>query len=223
MNTHALPELVSVISAGPFGTAIAHHLRNLREDVSETPLIEEQAIQPAMARVTIIAAWRPLSLLCERLDELSFQWQRPFVPVVAESVVLRIGPVVIPGRGPCWHCWAQRLQQHSKWPAAEQDLRQHYAANPKTGPQGYLEPFAMMAAARAAQIIEQLDSSQAVPGYIWQIDVMTREITTSVVTGVHDCPRCGLHRSLPELGYDKMKRELAYLWESGMPPGREER
>jgi bacteriocin biosynthesis cyclodehydratase domain-containing protein len=219
MSTQPSPELVSLISAGPFGAAVAHHLSNLRKDVSETPWAEGP-IQPAMARVTILAAWRPLPLLCEQLDELSFQWQRPFVPVMTESAVLRIGPVVVPGRGPCWHCWEQRSRQHSKWPAAEQDLREYYAANPQAGPRGYLEPFAVIAAARAAQIIEELDSSQEVPGYIWQIDMMTREIITSVVAGVHDCPRCGLHRSLPELGYEKMERELAYLWESGMRAGR---
>ncbi|MGH9898091.1 MAG: TOMM precursor leader peptide-binding protein [Pyrinomonadaceae bacterium] len=211
-------EPVHLLSVGTFGRVVADYLRMFREDISETAaedyklLLSETRKTWPIARITVIAAWRPVLELCELLDDFSHEWQRPFVPLVLDAKALRLGPVVIPGRGSCWHCWSRRLNQHSAWTNAEAALLQHYKSNPDSGPRGYLEPFAMMAATRIAHIIDALDSSQAMPGHIWQIDMMTREITTSTVVGIHDCPRCGLHRPAPTRSFAEMQSELAYLW-----------
>lgn len=206
------PEGVHLLSVGAFGIAVARYLKAFRRDLWETVVTDESTVQPKIAHVTVVAAWRPVPKLCELVDELSFEWQRPFIPVMVESAALRLGPVVIPGRGACWHCWTARSRQHSELAPAQLALLQHYTSNPEAGPQGYLEPFAMMAAARIAQIIEELDSSAAIPGYVWQIDMMTRAINTSMVVGVHGCPRCGIDRLARELGFAEMQRELSYLW-----------
>lgn len=203
---------VHLLSVGPFGNAVAEYLRRFRNDVTETTVTDESSVRLEIARITAVAAWRPVPKLCERLNELSFQWQRPFVPLIVESAALRLGPLVIPGRGACWRCWEQRSKQHSEWLLAQSALSQHYSANPDVGPQGYLAPFAMMAATRIAEAIEDLDSSSAVAGYVWQIDMISRAITTGVVVGVHDCPRCGLHRRTSELSFAEMERDLGYLW-----------
>src|SRR6267154_3990380 len=136
MTTQPSPEIVSLLHAGPFGCATARHLKTFRTDVYETPVTEELAVQPTISRVTVVAAWQPVVQLCERLDELSFRWRRPFITVTMESAMLRVGPTVIPGLGPCWHCWMQRSRQHSDWTAAQSALQQHYASNPHSGPQG---------------------------------------------------------------------------------------
>lgn len=206
------PESVHLLSVGPFAKAVAGWLKTFRHDVIETALTDEHAVQPGIARITVVAAWRPVSGLCELLDTLSFEWQRPFVPLIVESSILRMGPVVMPGRGACWQCWQQRARQHSEWALAQSALLQHYASAPQAGPQGFLEPFAVMAATRIAQVIEDLDSQSAMPGFIWQIDMLSRAITTAVAIGIHDCPRCGLHQPLAELSFAAMQRDLAHLW-----------
>jgi bacteriocin biosynthesis cyclodehydratase domain-containing protein len=208
----AFPESVHLLSVGPFASAVAGWLKIFRNDVIETSVTDEQGVQPEIARITVVAAWRPVSRLCELLDTLSFEWPRPFVPLIVESSILRLGPIVMPGRGACWHCWQQRARQHSEWAFAQSALLQHYASSPQAGPQGFLEPFAMMAAARIAQVIEDLDSQSAVPGFIWQVDMLSRVIKTAVTVGIHDCPRCGLHRPMAELSFAAMQRDLAYLW-----------
>jgi bacteriocin biosynthesis cyclodehydratase domain-containing protein len=215
---------VHLLSVGTFGQAATTYLRGLRADIVETVVSNDVVPLPELwpsARAMFIVAWRPVPHLCELLDDLSYTWQRPFVPVILDSTILRLGPVVIPGRGSCWGCWAQRFKQHAERPAEQAALWLYYASHVDSGPRGYLEPFALMAASRMAQVIDAIDSSTAPAGSTWEIDMMTRVITTGTVVGVHDCPRCGLHRTPSTRSFAVMREELAYLWNdlgSDAPP-----
>lgn len=208
---------VHLLSVGAFGSAVAEHLRTFHSEVSETPVVSGKAAQPESwpdARMHVIAAWRPVVDLCGLLDDICHERKKPFVPVILDSTALRVGPVVVPGHGSCWGCWIRRYRQHAVSPQEESALWQHYATNPDIGPHGYLEPFATMAAARTAQIIWQLNSSAAIGGSVWQIDMLTREITTSTVVGVHGCPRCGLNRPEQTRSFAELHRTVSYLWEN---------
>jgi bacteriocin biosynthesis cyclodehydratase domain-containing protein len=211
-----------VLSAGSFGRAVAQYLRAFRTDLVETVLAGDASALPAVSPksgAVIIASWRPVPRFCELLDEFSFTRECPFVPVVLDSTILRIGPVVIPGRGSCWGCWARRYTQHDAWREERRVLLDHYASQPAAGPQGYLEPFAMIAASRLASVLGKLTDSNPPAGNIWQIDVITREISIGTVVGVHDCARCGLHRTAAERNFSSMKSDLEYLW--SQPSGSE--
>jgi bacteriocin biosynthesis cyclodehydratase domain-containing protein len=204
-----------VLSVGSFGRAVARYLRAFRTDLVETVVTGDTITLPPVSHqscAVIIASWRPVPHFCELLDDLSFTCRRPFVPVILDSTIVRIGPVVIPGRGSCWSCWARRYTQHDTWREERHVLLDHYASQPTAGPQGYLEPFAMIGASRLASLLNKLTDSNSPAGDIWQIDVITREIATGTVVGVHDCPRCGLHRSAAKRGSTSMRRDLAYLW-----------
>lgn len=203
------------LSIGYFGRAVTQYLRVFRTDIAETVVTDDTIALPAVSPkswAVILASWRPAPRFCELLDEFSFTWERPFVPVILDSTILRIGPVVIPGRGSCWGCWARRYTQHDSWQEERRVLLEHYASHPAAGPQGYLEPFAMIGASRLASILSSLAGSSAPAGHVWQIDVITREITEGIVVGVHDCSKCGLHRPAPERSFSSMRRDLAYLW-----------
>ena len=206
---------VHILSVGDFGQAVATHLKALQPDVVETVVKNDTVPMPEMwpaSRVTVIAGWRPAPNLCELLEELSYRWQRPFIPLFQVSSVLRLGPVVVPGEGPCWSCWIQRFRQHAEWPEAEAALLEHYARHAEAGPRGFLEPFAVMAAARLSQTLQQLSAKDPIAGQIWQIHMLTREITTGQMVGVHGCPRCGLHREPSVRAFATMREDLAYLW-----------
>ena len=185
---------------------------NTREVKRQTPEVKRQTTAGwPIARVMVIAAWRPVPNLCEWLDEFSYERQRPWLPLMLEFNVLRLGPIVVPGAS-CWGCWVKRYRQHVAWPNEISAVLQHYCSHADEGPRGYLEPFAMMGATQIHRVIDELDRASATPGYIWQIDMMTRKITTSRVIGVHDCPRCGLHRSPATRSYLEMQMELTHLW-----------
>jgi bacteriocin biosynthesis cyclodehydratase domain-containing protein len=208
----AAAEFVHVFSAGPFGRAVARYLAEFRADVFETNLDGAAPELKPDASVNVVAAWRPVPAFCEVLDQASHECQRPFISLIADSTVLRLGPVVVPGQGSCWGCWVRRFRQHDPWPAERAEVLRRYTADASAGPKGYLEPFAMMGAARIAGALEALRSSAGIAGYVWEIDMLTRETKVSTVVGVHDCPRCGLHRPVQTRGFAEMRQELAYLW-----------
>ncbi len=204
-----------VLSIGAFGRAVAQYLRVFRADLVETIVTDDTIALPSVwpkSCAVIVASWRPVPHFCELLNDLSFTWGRPFIPLILDSTILRIGPVVMPNRGSCWVCWARRYSQHDAWRQERRVLLEHYASDPTAGPRGYLEPFAMIGASRLASILGALEDPNAPAGLLWQIDVITREITAGTVVGVHDCPKCGLHRPIAERSFSAMRRDLAYLW-----------
>lgn len=204
-----------VLSIGSFGRAVAGYLRALRPDLVETSVFDDTIALPAVwphSCAIIVVSWRPVPHFCELMDELSFAWGRPFIPVILDSTMLRIGPVVIPRRGSCWGCWARRYTQHDSWREERRALLEYYASHPDAGPRGYLEPFAMIGASRLAMILAALDGSPTPAGQIWQVDMITRETAQGTVVGIHDCPKCGLHRPAAERGVSLLRSDLAYLW-----------
>jgi bacteriocin biosynthesis cyclodehydratase domain-containing protein len=213
--TEASLPSVHLLSCGPFGEAVGRYLKTIREDMAYTHVIDDMLPLPSTwpeARINVLAAWRPVPDLCELLNQLSHERRRPFLPVIQDLTALRFGPLVIPGRGACWNCWVTRWRQHSGWTKERESLLRYYATHPCDGPAGYLEPFALMAAARISQTMSAVDSCIAIPGCVWQIDVLTRQVDTSTVVGVHDCSWCGLGRPKATRTFADMRKELTYLW-----------
>lgn len=191
------------------------HVRSLRRDVLEicvssstTPQFE----RCADARAIVVAAWRPVPTLCELADRVSHKQKRPFIPLVLESQVLRLGPIVLPGKSACWGCWNQRCRQAAGWSKEQDAIFHYYSSSAESGPKGYLEPFAVLGAARLSDSIDALMTSDSLASSVWQIDLITREIVTSVVVGVHGCPCCGLGRCESKRSVDSLQHELHYMW-----------
>jgi bacteriocin biosynthesis cyclodehydratase domain-containing protein len=212
-----------LLSLGPFGSAVARQLKTLRRDfvgITVAGSAFPTDSRWTTARMYIVASWRPVADLCESITNLSCQQERPFVPLVMDSAMLRLGPVFIPGQGGCWDCWTRRSRQHSPSREEHSALADHYATHPDDGPQGYLEPFALIGAARISAVMDAADSLFSMGGYLWQIDLMTRIITTGKVVGIHDCPRCGLHRPPTTRTFSEMRGALAHLWTGDVDNGK---
>ncbi len=213
-----MTEPVNIIPIGPFGAAVARCLSRVRSDTVVTAMEGRAAPTPESlpdARMDVLAAWRPVLESCEMLDEVSHRRGRAFIPLTLDSGILRVGPVVVPGAGSCWHCWLRRTRQHTPGLQYRFALWQHYSRNDDTGPRGFLEPMAAMSAARISQIIDGIDARDDVGGHVWQMDLMTRKITISTVVGIHDCPRCGLHRPAEGRTHAEMQAALSHLWLEG--------
>jgi bacteriocin biosynthesis cyclodehydratase domain-containing protein len=202
-----------LITVGTFGKTVARHLRTLiefRETTVAAGAMRDQVW--SMADINVVVAWRPMPRLCAVLDDLSFERRTGFLPLILDGTAMIVGPFVVPGAGSCWHCWNIRCQQHAAWPNEREALLDYYASHPAEGPNGYLEPFAMMGAARINEAVTLLQREQAIPGEIWQIDMLSLDITQTVAVGVHDCPRCGLRRPSATRNFSMLQKRLAYLW-----------
>jgi hypothetical protein len=104
------------------------------------------------------------------------------------------------------------LQQHDRHFDTRKRLWNHYEANEDIGPDGFLEPFSLLGAARLSSTIDALESESALGGQIWHIDMITGEIAISKVIGVDSCPSCGLHRSPANRSVLEIRAALSYLW-----------
>lgn len=223
MIVDSLEKSVRVISVGPFGGSVTRFLRSLRPDVAETAVPDAPAsaeLVPEETRVIILAASHPVPHFCDRIDKLSHERGLAFVPVILEPALLRVGPVVLSRRPPCWDCWTRRCGQFASSPNIHQALLQHYSMSNR-GPRGHLASFAAMAAGRVASVLSAMEAKPqpvamcSAAGRVWQIDLLTRTITAGRAEGIHDCPRCGLHRPAAARSFLEMQAELGYLWEHG--------
>jgi len=206
---------VHLLSVGAFGQSIGRYLADLYPRVEESIMTGDTL--PSFrtvsgASVHVLATGRPVPRLCEMMDDSCRESGLPFFPLVLDSSVIRLGPVFVRGQGGCWKCWVRRSAQHAEWAKERSALVQYYSSNAGAGPRGYLEPFAMIAASQIAQTVRVLESSSEIAGYIWQMDLLTRLISTSRLVGIHDCPRCGLHRPAPMRSVQEMKDALGHLW-----------
>ena len=191
-----------ILTVGTFGSAVAKHL------VPLFPTSHESAWNGSLPGelecsnkedIQVLIAWRPVPRLCEFLDEASHRCGNVFIPLIVDSPTLRLGPIIVPRTSSCWRCWSLRAMQHSEFPRERAALLEYYASDAQNGPAGYLEPFAMMAAAKLAETIRTCRCSPDTrAGEIWQMDMFTRDVSTGRLMGIDDCTRCGLGRN-PEL------------------------
>lgn len=200
---------VHLIAAGPFGEAVAERLAEALDSTATTRAdpsgrFWSQTWPPA--DVHVLCAWRAMPWLSERLDELAFAWRVPWLPVICEHPDLRAGPLVVPGRGPCYGCFRQRLAQHRPSEQLTAELHGHYDAGASNGPRGFMPFHAMLAAAAARSVLEA-----AQPGRVVQHNLVTQRSASGRVVGVHGCERCG--GRVPERlrGHERLERDICAL------------
>jgi bacteriocin biosynthesis cyclodehydratase domain-containing protein len=208
--------VVHLFCAGRFGEAVQQHMLRYRDELVCTAAANADALKMEdglkSAKMLALAAWRSDRKLCASLDRVAHDTGKPFIPLMIEQNKVRLGPVVVPGRSCCWTCWNRRAQQNFPWQAARHALLEFYEAHPESGPEGYLETIAAVAAAKMAQVLADAEKDQVSPGLVWQLDLITRQVDTYTAIGIHDCPRCGLQRPPQTRSVDFMSRELEWLW-----------
>lgn len=210
---------LSVVSVGTFGRAVARHLRSYQPDLRESnvtsPLTD---VSPAILKgsggdsTVVVVAAHTAPAVCELFARVAHENRLPFLPVVVDESTLRLGPVVVPGVGGCWRCWVARYRQHDAHIREREALHAFYNEHPDNGPRGYLEPFAWIIASQLAAVLRSKQDLEYWAGWLWQVDLFSREVSTGELIGVDGCSWCGLNRSLPGRTYGDMQRALAWLW-----------
>lgn len=157
--TPSAPGKVTLAGAGPFGLRVASLLAAIHPGCRKTnaTLAEISAAFTEQANAAVIALWRPDPELCDAVDALSYRYQQPWLPVIMEHPVIRIGPLVRPPAGPCFQCYARRRRQHDPQPWVTAALQAAYDRSQACGPGGYMPHHARLAAAVAQDMLRRLD------------------------------------------------------------------
>ncbi|KJJ41555.1 hypothetical protein UM89_12605 [Bacillus subtilis] len=190
---------IHIMTTGDFGREVAQQLSKKIDNIVITPLNEPLYLLPSdrfpSARLHIFASWKSSSFISKQLDQLCFKWNEPWLPITMDHPYIRIGPLVIPGEGPCYHCFESRYLQHSPVPQYVKKIDTYYHSHPDAGPKGFLRSFAGWSAIFASTVIKSIDENElSQSGRVWKLNMLTRESFSSQTISVHGCPRCGLKR-----------------------------
>ena len=186
---------LSLIAAGGFGERTA---RLLSAQFAGSAVLSPDGVEQALGTsrgTVVLAAQNPAPSLCERLDDLAYRFSRPWLPVVMDNSVVRVGPLVRPPYGPCFRCFQGRRAQHDREAAATALLHRSYDTGQHSGPGGFLPHHARLAAAVAATCLRAVPEAGAPDGpydsVVTTIRLREWGMTRNHVVPRHGCPRCG--------------------------------
>ena len=185
---------VAVLGTGEFGSRVASFLADIA-DGSARSIDDLHSAFRSTAPLVVLAVWRPSPRLCEGADQQSFRDGKPWLPVVMDHPVLRVGPLVCPPYAPCFNCFARRHTQHDVEHRATRMLHAEYDRDDQFGPRGYLPQHARVAAGLVAGVLDLWrtanDSGARPPvGEVREIRLSDQRLTTWRVVPCHDCRRC---------------------------------
>ncbi|MEU6782070.1 TOMM precursor leader peptide-binding protein [Nonomuraea angiospora] len=203
---------VIAVGQGPFGARVADRLRDRPpgarftvDDLGPRFAADDlDAVFAAGAQVVVVALWRPAPGLCERADELAHAAGTAWLPVVMEDASIVVGPLVRPGSGPCFRCFADRRVQHdSRW----HRTRARYAAydsDPALGPAGFRPRHADVAATAARLLLRPAGdgpgrTARDAAGAVITLSVPGLSLSRDRVVACHGCDRCGRQRPVRDL------------------------
>lgn len=175
---------LAIVAAGTFGHRVSKLLCEAHPDSRD---IVAEAIADAFAgdaAAIIVVAPRPAWAMCEHADQLAYCHDKPWLPVIVEHPILRVGPLVRPPAGPCFGCYQTRRFQHDTVYTASAVLNAAYDADPSLSPAGHLPHHARLAAAVATQILISGET-----GFVVAFNLLSWRGAAHRVLSCHGCGR----------------------------------
>ncbi|WP_212977341.1 hypothetical protein [Paenibacillus azoreducens] len=186
--------LLHVLAVGGFGHDFARQLGLRTEPLGITTLSADTTrIDPLSipdANLNILALWRYSPGLLRQLDEYAFLNKKPWLPVVYNHPFIEVGPVIVPGAGPCYSCYSELVLNNSPTAAYMRQVYAYYDGSPDTGPKGFLHAFAGWAAAIVARLPQCIAGNELPGGWVWKMHVVSRKLYQYPIRSDIGCDRC---------------------------------
>ena len=181
---------LELVGAGRFGVQVARLLAGgfpgsgvrSPDDLSHAFTADSAAV--------VVAAPRPSWALCSQTDQLAYRFGRPWLPVMIEHPVLRVGPFITPPDGPCFECYRARRIQHDPDYSASVVIDAACDSGIASPQAGYLPHHARLGAAMAARFLRS-----GAAGMVLSFDLQTSHGTMHPVIACHDCDHGPQHRA----------------------------
>ena len=196
MRTAAARPVTAYLPQGQFGHAVVHRLARPQDVVLPVDHALADALVPYADRLVLVADADRVALR-EALDDLSFTRSLPSLGLELTPTELRCGPLVVPGRTACYHCYARRRQQHGYRPLPE-DL--------EPLPQGYARHHVVLGAGLISLALGVLDREGPVDGgepgpddatgadelggQVWTVDLVTGMTSLARTIATDRCETC---------------------------------
>ena len=185
------PPMIGAVAADAFGEAFGAQLAATVQVGKVISYRTTELHAAARAQLATIAAAHPMAHICERLDKLCARSGTAWLSVVQQEGGLTVGPLVVPGRGPCYHCFLRRTAQHAVDADIVRCVTTFYREHPGAGPTGVYPPLSGFAAAVVADLAGRLADNEADDaGIVLRFDLFDWRAKKTRVLGVDGCPRC---------------------------------
>jgi bacteriocin biosynthesis cyclodehydratase domain-containing protein len=154
----------------------------------------EEAFESS-AEYVIVPVRRPVPALLLEADRLAYATGTPWFPIIQDSLVIRVGPLVGPPAAPCFECAAQRQVQHDAQFTATHLFLEAYDANADLGPGGCLPHHLTMAAGLTVDLLRRhgvysgAEATEQVSTVV-ELNLVTGSISANQVIACFDCDRC---------------------------------
>ena len=182
---------LGILTAGPFGEAVAGACRSHEPQALVVPLQDALAAPPrATAEIAfaLVATWRRHPAAIETLDGRFWRIGLPWSEVTLEGPLLRAGPLVVPGSSSCYGCFRTRWLSNSPTSDRELALDSCFDRDAAIGIHGFTPSLVRIAAALA--LCDRRDGAVAAGRVRW-FDVRTGSLFEERVVRIHGCRRCG--------------------------------
>ena len=196
MRTAAARPVTAYLPQGQFGHAVVHRLARPQDVVLPVDHALVDALVPYADRLVLVADADRVALR-EALDDLSFTRSLPSLGLELTPTELRCGPLVVPERTACYHCYARRRQQHGYRPLPE-DL--------EPLPQGYARHHVVLGAGLISLALGVLDregpvdggepgpddatGADGLGGQVWTVDLVTGMTSLARTIATDRCETC---------------------------------
>ena len=187
------PKKINVIALDIFGDAVLKHLKLVLDNGASriTRVVDVPTVKCDAENTYIIISGKPVTAYCLEIEERCHTSGAKLLPVTIETSILQVGPLVIPGRTPCWECCDQRLTSQHAFPQERTLLAEFYAREPQHHSLGFMPYTAMIAAHRIAHELESLNKNGEADCGIWRMNIYTRDVSIAGYIGRHGCKKCG--------------------------------
>jgi bacteriocin biosynthesis cyclodehydratase domain-containing protein len=182
-------EPLGIIAVDAFGRYAARHAQACA--VPGEVVILPEPPEEGGVRVLALLAGRPVPGIARNLDAFAFSTGTPFVVIWLTDGRLQVGPVVVPGAGPCFGCFEARERQHAPGRDAVDAIRAHQAATLPADDVGVLLPLARLAGAEVLRLCGSTAELATIAGAVWAFSVPPTLALRGKVVGLDGCVRCG--------------------------------
>ncbi|MEU8813739.1 TOMM precursor leader peptide-binding protein [Actinoplanes sp. NPDC048796] len=173
--------VISALGVGAFGRRVA-------ADLPATPAGDLGTAFASRPDVVVVALWRPSPALCDEADRMSFGTGTPWLPVILDHPVVRIGPWIAPPAAPCFDCCRRRRAQHTMHGDKSAMLHEAYDRDPALGPSGFLPHHARATAATVRLLLRRVAD---LAGRVVTLQPDGPRLTADPVAPMPGCARCG--------------------------------
>lgn len=189
---------IHFLAGDDFGAAIAAELS--RGKRGETMGSEPFDVPPSRwprARVQVVSMQDDSSSEVDRVDELAFNLDRPWLPVVMRPRAFRVGPLVVPGVSGCYRCFRRRQYQHGRLNQTDRKIEAARRTDRDVPVSGFLPSHVSLAAHLVQADLEAALSGrpESRAGHLTVVRWLNLGITAGRLTRVDGCDRCGAVRS----------------------------